>query len=105
MKICLLQECTYHQIELKFKNQLKLDIHEQIHANANGRRSCMTRWISAKTMSFVFLHKTKQIDVLMKLHVLVMSMLAHGRRDICYASYNLDQYVHDSNYMLSFFKI
>ena len=57
----------------------------------------------AKTASPVFLHKTKQLDGLMKLLVSITSMLAHGHGDVCYAYYSLNIFVHDSNYIVGSF--
>jgi hypothetical protein len=57
----------------------------------------------AKTTSPVFSHKTKQLDGLMKLHVLVPGMLTHGHGDVWYALYSLDLFVHDSNYIVGSF--
>jgi hypothetical protein len=57
----------------------------------------------AKIASFVFSHKTKQLDGLMKLAILVTSMLAHGHGDVCYAYYGLDLFAHDSNYTVGSF--
>jgi hypothetical protein len=57
----------------------------------------------SKTMSPVFLHKTKQLDGLMKLPVSVIGMLAHGHGDVCYAHYGLDIFAHDSNYTVGSF--
>ena len=57
----------------------------------------------AKTASPVFSHKTKQLDGLMKLPVLITSMLVHGHADVCYAHYGLDIFAHDSNYIVGSF--
>jgi hypothetical protein len=57
----------------------------------------------AKTVSPVFLHKTKQLDGLMKLLVSVTDMLAHGHRDVYYTHYGLDFFAHDSNYTVGSF--
>jgi hypothetical protein len=43
-----------------------------------------------KTASLKFLHKTKQLDGLMKLLVSITSMLAHGHGDVRYVHYSLD---------------
>jgi hypothetical protein len=56
-----------------------------------------------KTASLMFLHKTKQLDGFMKLHVLVTRMLAHGYGDDCYAHYDLDLFAYDSNYIINSF--
>jgi hypothetical protein len=37
-KIRLLREQMYCKTEFEFKNHLKLDVHKQIHANADGCR-------------------------------------------------------------------
>jgi hypothetical protein len=52
----------------------------------------------AKIASYVFSHKMKQLDGLMKLFVSVIGMLAHGHGDVHYAHYGLDFFAHDSNY-------
>jgi hypothetical protein len=57
----------------------------------------------AKTASPIFLHKTKQLDGLMKLLVLVTGMLAHGHGDVRYAHYGLDIFAHDANYTVGSF--
>jgi hypothetical protein len=36
----------------------------------------------AKTSSFVILHKTKQLDGLMKLHVPITGMVMRGNKDV-----------------------
>jgi hypothetical protein len=56
-----------------------------------------------KTISPMFLHKTKQLDGLMKLLVSVTRMLAHGPGNVCYAHYGLDLFAHDSNYTVGSF--
>jgi hypothetical protein len=53
-----------------------------------------------KNASYMFLHKIKQLNGLMKLPVLVIRMLAQGHGDVCYAYYGLDLFVHDSNYAM-----
>jgi hypothetical protein len=57
----------------------------------------------AKAASHVFSHKTKQLDGLMKLHVAVTGMLAHGHGDVRYAHYGLDIFAHDVNYTIGSF--
>ena len=57
----------------------------------------------AKIASYVFSHKTKQLDGLMKLLVSIIDMLVHGHGDVCYAHYGLDLFVHDSNYTTGLF--
>jgi hypothetical protein len=57
----------------------------------------------AKTASPVFSHKTKQLDGLMKLHVSVIGILAHGHGDVRYAHYSLDIFAHDANYTVGSF--
>ena len=50
----------------------------------------------SKTASPVLSHKVKHLDSLMKLHVAVTGILAHGHVDQCYAHYGLDLYSHDA---------
>jgi hypothetical protein len=57
----------------------------------------------AKTACPVFSHKTKQLDGLMNLPVLVTGMLAHGHGDVRYAHYGLGIFAHDSNYTVGSF--
>jgi hypothetical protein len=38
LKIWQLRECMYRQMGFEFKNYLKLDVHRQIHVNAEGCR-------------------------------------------------------------------
>jgi hypothetical protein len=57
----------------------------------------------AKTTFLVFSHKTKQLDGIMKLLVLVTGMLEHGHGDVCYAHYSLDIFAHDANYIVGSF--
>ena len=57
----------------------------------------------AKIASPIFLHKTKQLDGLMKLPVLVTGMLVHGYGDVCYTHYGLNIFAHDSNYTVGSF--
>jgi hypothetical protein len=57
----------------------------------------------AKTASLVFSHKTKQLDGLMKLHVSITGMLAHGHGDVRYAHYGLDIFAHNANYTIGSF--
>jgi hypothetical protein len=70
-------------------------------------RECVTimhdKMDHAKTMSPVFLHKTKQWGGLMKLLVSITGMLAHGHGDVCYAHYGLDIFAHNSNYIVDSF--
>jgi hypothetical protein len=56
-----------------------------------------------KTAFPVFSPKKKQLDGLMKLHVLVTGILAHGHRDVRYAYYGLNLFAHDSNYTVGSF--
>ena len=56
-----------------------------------------------KTTSPVLSHKVKHLDGLMKLHVAVTGILAHGHVDQHYAHYGLDLYSHDANYMVGSF--
>jgi hypothetical protein len=56
-----------------------------------------------KTASLVLLHKTKQLDGLMKLHVSVTCMLAHGPGNVRYTHYSLDIFAHDANYTVGSF--
>ena len=59
-----------------------------------------------KTASLILLHKTKQMDGLMKLPVSVIGTLAHGPRNVRYTHYGLDIFAHDANYIVgSFAKI
>jgi hypothetical protein len=51
----------------------------------------------------VFSHKTKQLDGLIKLHVAVTGILAHGHGDVRYAHYGLDLFEHDANYTVGSF--
>lgn len=51
----------------------------------------------AKTASPIFLHKSKQLDGLMKLPISVTGMIAHGHGDVRYVHYGLDIFLHDSN--------
>jgi hypothetical protein len=39
----------------------------------------------------------------MKLPVSIVDMLAHGHGDVKYVHYNLDLFVHDSNYIVGLF--
>ena len=57
----------------------------------------------AKTASPVFSHKSNDLDGLMKLHVSVTSVIAHGHGDVGYAHYGLDIFSHDSNYTVGSF--
>jgi hypothetical protein len=57
----------------------------------------------AKIVFPAFSHKTKQLDGLMKLHVSIIGMLAHGHGNVRYAHYSLDIFVHDSNYTIGSF--
>ena len=54
----------------------------------------------AKTASFVFSHKTKQLNGFTKLLVFVNGMLAHGHGNVRYAHYGLDLHPHDANYIV-----
>jgi hypothetical protein len=56
-----------------------------------------------KIASPIFSHKKKQLDGLMKLHVSVTGMLAHGHGDVRYAHYGLDIFAHDANYIVGSF--
>jgi hypothetical protein len=97
------------------KLKLHLDsawVHRELYY-ANRYRSrffpaeCVTimhdKMDQAKTTSPVFSHKTKQLDGLMKLPVLVIGMLVHGHGDVRYAHYGLDIFAHDSNYTVGSF--
>jgi hypothetical protein len=53
----------------------------------------------AKTTSFVFLHKRKQLVELMKLHVSITGILTHHHGDIRYIHYSLDLFAHNSNHI------
>jgi hypothetical protein len=68
---------------------------------------CMTimhdKMDHAKTVSLVFLHKTKQLNGLMKLYVSVMGMVEHGHGDVCYPHYGLDIFVYNLNYTVCSF--
>jgi len=48
-----------------------------------------------KIASFVFLHKTKQLDELMKLLVSITFMIAHKHEDIYYTHYGLNVFLYD----------
>ena len=54
----------------------------------------------AKIASPVFLHKSKELDGLVKLPVFVTGMIVHGHGDVWYAHYGLDIFPHDSNYTI-----
>ena len=53
-----------------------------------------------KTTSSVFTHKSKELDGLVKLPVLVTGMIAYGHGDVRYAHYGLGIFPHDSNYTI-----
>ena len=94
---CHINSAMAHR-ELYFAN------HYQSHFFPN---ECVTimhdKMDHAKIASPIFSHKTKQLDGLMKLHVLVTGMLAHGHGDVCYAHYGLDIFAHDANYTVGSF--
>jgi hypothetical protein len=105
------------QAEMLWARKLKLHLdsswaHQELYY-ANRYRSrffpaeCVTimhdKMDQAKTTSPVFSHKTKQLDGLMKLPVLVIGMLVHGHGDVRYAHYGLDIFAHDSNYTVGSF--
>ena len=89
------------------KHWLKARAHQD-HYYVNRLRStlypheCLTimhdKMDHTKTASPVFSHKSKQLDGLTKLPVLVTGMIAHGHGDVRYAHYGLDIFLHDSNY-------
>ena len=54
----------------------------------------------AKTASPVFLHKSKELDGLVKLPMSVTSMIAYRHGDVRYTHYGLDIFPHDSNYTI-----
>ena len=70
----------------------------------NSPHECVTiihdKMDHAKTASPVFSHKSKELDGLVKLHVSVTGMIAHGHADVRYAHYDLDVFAHDSNYTI-----
>jgi hypothetical protein len=100
------------QVQVLWAYRLKLHLnyawaHQELYyANCYCLRfflsECMTiihdKMDHAKTTSLVILHKTKQLDGLMKLSVSITRMLAHGHGDGHYAHYGLDVFVHDLNY-------
>ena len=55
----------------------------------------------AKTASPVFSYNSKELNSLVKLHVFVTGMIAHGHGDVHYAHYGLDIFPHDSNYSIN----
>ena len=57
----------------------------------------------SKTASLVLSHKVKHLDGLMKLHVAMTSILAHGHVDQHFVHYGLDLYSHDANYTVGSF--
>jgi hypothetical protein len=57
----------------------------------------------AKTISLMFLHKTKQLDGLMKLLVSVIGILAHSCGDVCYVHDGLNLLIHDLKYIVGSF--
>ena len=57
----------------------------------------------AKTIFPMFSHKTKHLDGLTKLPLLVTGMLVHGYGDVRYAQYGLDLYPYDANYSIGSF--
>ena len=86
--------------------------HQELYSNNRYRSKffpaeCVTiihdKMDHAKTASPVFSHKTKQLDGLMKLPVVVTGMLAHGHGDVRYAHYGLDIFAHDANYTVGSF--
>ena len=54
----------------------------------------------AKTASPDFLHKSKDLDGLVKLLLSIIGMIAHGHGDVRCAHYGLDLFPHDSNYTI-----
>jgi len=54
----------------------------------------------AKIASPVFSYKSKQLDGLTKLPISVVGMIAHGHSNVHYAHYDLDIFLHNSNYMM-----
>jgi len=54
----------------------------------------------AKIASLVFSHKSKQLDELTKLPVLVTGMIAHRYGDVRYAHYGHDIFMYYSNYIV-----
>ena len=48
-------------------------------------------------------HRSKDLDGLLKLPVSVTGILSHGHGDVHYAHYSLDQFFHDSNYIVGSF--
>ena len=55
----------------------------------------------SKIDSPVFLHKSKELDGLVKLPVFVTGMIAHNHGDVRFAHYGFDMFAHDSNYTIS----
>ena len=54
----------------------------------------------SKTSSPHFSHKSKHMDLFMKLPIFVTGMIAHGHGDIRYAHYGLDIFPNDSNHIV-----
>ena len=57
----------------------------------------------AKTISLMLLHKTKQLDGLMKLLVSVLGILAHSCRDVCFVYDGLNLLTYNLKYTIGSF--
>ena len=70
----------------------------------NSPHECVTiihdKMDDVKIASPIFSHKSKELDGLVKLLVLVTGMIAHGHADVCYPHYGLDVFAHDFNYTI-----
>jgi len=87
--------CAWTHLDLYYANRYMSSVYPH---------KCLTimqdKMDHVKTASPAFFYKSKQLDVLKKLPVLVTWMIAHKHGNVCCDHYGFNIFLHDSNYIM-----